>query len=151
MKKVTLMTIGLLSFSLVSLANAELTRDHATQVVTDSDTKLQWEDNSKDPIKKNWGSANEHCDNLDFAGSDDWRLPSFEELETLAKVSKVKFPEKPILKSLPTFGGTFWTSETMTKGESAAVGIKFDTFDYGDRQEAVQDLEYSVRCVRVPK
>ncbi|VAW48566.1 hypothetical protein MNBD_GAMMA03-1307 [hydrothermal vent metagenome] len=148
MKKIILITF---CWSFMNVANAELTRDNSTQVITDNDTKLQWEDDAANPVKKEHPDAVKHCANLNFAGHADWRLPSFDELENLAKATKVKFPKKPILKSLPTFGGIFWTSETHMFGEPAATGVKFDNFDYGKRGEAIQRIEYSVRCVRSSK
>ena len=142
---------------LVNSAHADVTRDAAKQTVTDSQTTLQWEDNIANKDKKmTQPAAVKYCINLSFAGHDDWRLPKLKELEDLAKATKVKFPKKPILKNLPTFGGVFWTSHVsivnkhikFAPGSADATGVKFDTFDYGKRQNAIQRLEYSVRCVR---
>lgn len=172
MKKITLTSIVLSGLLLINTANADqamdeiikaaanavgeanssnanLRRDHTTQVVTDSSTKLQWEDNAKEPINTTWPKADKHCNSLNFAGHQDWRLATTKELVALAKVTKVKFPKKPILKSIPTFHGEFWTSDTIIDSfGTAAKAVKFDTFDYGETMEATQNLDYSVRCVR---
>jgi len=152
MKKTILITVGLLNLSLMSVTNADetvtITRDSATQVVTDSETKLQWEDDATGPVKKTHPEAVKYCASLNFANHEDWRLPSTQELEALAKSTKVKFPEKPVVKNISLFTKEFWTSETFEFGEPAAAAVKFNNFDYGEKFTGLQRTEYYVRCVR---
>jgi len=123
-----------------------LSRNPQTQIVIDRNTNLQWEDDGTNMIERTWEDANQHCTDLDFSGHTDWRLATTEELVALAKATKVKFPKKPILRSIPSFGGNFWSSDLIYK--NAAYAVKFDTFDWGEVGEATFNLEYSVRCVR---
>lgn len=132
--------------------DSRLTRNNSTQVVTDSSTKLEWEDNVNQQIKTTWPKANEHCNKLDFAGQQDWRLATTDELVALAKATKVKFPEKPILKSIDFFASNYWTSDTrkaMTDG--SAKTVEFENFDWGEVGEGMQYIENAVRCVREMK
>lgn len=129
--------------------NPNVTRDRATQVVTDISAKLQWEDNTKDPLVTAWSTANEHCNNLDFADHKDWRLATLEELVALAKATKVKSPEKPILKNISFFDDEFWTANVRyDTNDGSAKAVNFSTFDYGKISEGSLHIEYAVRCVR---
>ncbi len=108
-----------------------LNRDSITQVVTDSDAKLQWEDHVSGPVKGNYGIAIKHCDELDLAGQNDWRLPSQEELLVLAKASKAdEFDRTPLLLSLATFDRTYWSSDTFSMGEPGAETVEFSRFSF---------------------
>lgn len=129
--------------------NPNVTRDRTTQVVTDISAKLQWEDNTQNPLVTAWPTANEHCNNLDFADHKDWRLATMEELVALAKATKVTSPEKPILKNISFFDDEFWSSNVRyDSNDGTAKAVNFSTFDYGNISEGSLHIEYAVRCVR---
>ena len=53
---------------------AGFSRDDAKNVVTDSVYKLMWQD-GKDIFERAYDEAVKYCENLNFAGYSDWRLP----------------------------------------------------------------------------
>ncbi len=63
----------------------------ADKSVIDRENHLQWEDRVEISEKIDiWKMAKSHCESMEFAGFNDWRLPSKYELQSLAKSSKVK-------------------------------------------------------------
>ncbi len=75
--------------------NPQSFNDNGDETITDNSTKLVWQKrtdlyDSSDTCRLDlrWYSANSHCNNLSFAGNDDWRLPSIKELRTLVDNSK---------------------------------------------------------------
>jgi hypothetical protein len=75
-------------------------------IITDSTTGLIW---TKDQIVvSTWNGALSYCENLQYAGNDDWRLPNIVELLTLFDDSLRKpassFPVKDV------YGVLFWSS-----------------------------------------
>ena len=58
---------------------AGFSRDDAKNVVTDSVYKLMWQD-GEEIFKGDYDEAVKYCENLTFAGFDDWRLPTANEL-----------------------------------------------------------------------
>lgn len=51
-------------------------------VVTDTNTKLQWQDNGEYE-KLSWQSAIDYCEDLVLDGKSDWRLPNINELQSI--------------------------------------------------------------------
>ena len=52
-------------------------------VWTDPATDLTWPNVHLEPMS--WQDANTYCNDLDFGGHDDWRLPTISELRTLVR------------------------------------------------------------------
>ncbi|MDQ1263608.1 MAG: hypothetical protein QG559_609, partial [Campylobacterota bacterium] len=71
----------------ISALSAEMIRIDTKEVVIDTDRKLMWQDDDreygKDSKKLQWHQAINYCDNLVFAGFDDWYLPSMDELNSI--------------------------------------------------------------------
>ncbi|MDD2267313.1 DUF1566 domain-containing protein [Sulfuricurvum sp.] len=64
-----------------TIANTDQIRLDIKEVVLDTQRQLIWQDNSDcKKVKKTWKEAIEYCQNLDFFGYRDWRLPYIEEL-----------------------------------------------------------------------
>ncbi|MBZ0273860.1 DUF1566 domain-containing protein [bacterium] len=57
--------------------------DHSDAAWTDASTGLTWQSARFEEVE--WKSANQHCDDLQVSGFDDWRLPSISELRTLVR------------------------------------------------------------------
>ena len=55
-------------------------RDNHNGTVTDLYTGLMWQ---QETASRPWVQAVTHCDELTLAGYDDWRLPSWQELQSL--------------------------------------------------------------------
>ena len=116
------------------------------EVVFDSETNLMWQKtyfSGEDGV--NWGVALAYCENLEYAGYTDWRLPNKNELATLVDYSRAdpasSFPEMP--------SGHLWSS-TFTSGYGGADSAfllsvadghfaSYYTYEYDN---------FAVRCVR---
>lgn len=98
--------------------------------VTDAATGLIWQQRDSGTAL-NWEQALSYCENLDFAGRDDWRLPSAKELQSI--VDYKRSPTATDSAAIdPVFYITqtesyFWTSTTHLDGPkpSHAVYVAF--------------------------
>ena len=113
-------------------------------VVTDLVTDLQWQ--QQIPADSfDWWEARTYCQDLEYAGHDDWRLPSRVELVTLLEFSNLTptidleaFPDTP--------SEFFWTSapvpfSNLAYGVRFELGFIYDHDPFGSGR---------VRCVRGP-
>jgi len=129
------------------LVGADITIDH--------NTGLMWASNGSN-YGCNWGQGTDwqsaiiFCDNLDFAGYTDWRLPNFKELASLldfgeftpqAVINPIYFPNTNI-----SGGGYYWSSTTMYVNSSAAYVMDFSNL-YGTQGQFKVD-SYYLRPVR---
>ena len=136
MRRILLITIGL-SVSIW----ADFTRDNTTQIVTDTNTKLQWQDNES--VSKKWTEAIDYCEALTLGGYNDWRLPNQNELRSIADRSK----KEPAISA--TFQNVvsnyYWSSSTVVGYEYYAWGVFFDN---GGHYWDYKSNERYVCCVR---
>ncbi|MBP5406226.1 DUF1566 domain-containing protein [bacterium] len=83
------------------------------KVVIDYGTHLIWKPSSGE--EKTWTEALAYCEDLKYAGYDDWRLPNIKELESLINYSKqspaTDFPENLLNFSLSR--SDFWSSTSV--------------------------------------
>lgn len=112
-------------------------------MVTDTTTGLIWQKTYEED--KAWQAALSYCENLDYAGYSDWRLPNKNELVSLVNHEKSSgsysyFPDMP--------GNYFWSSSTYADSAIYAWRVNFD-YTYGGvaKIEKAHDYYY-VRCVR---
>jgi hypothetical protein len=61
--------------------------DNGNGTVTDLATKLTWMQNDSESGMA-WDDALAYCENLDYADSDDWRLPNVKELQSIVDYSR---------------------------------------------------------------
>ena len=110
------------------------------EVVKDSVTGLMWQKTYKDNVKK-FADALSTCENLEYAGFSDWKLPNKNELATLANYGKYKpasdFPDMP--------NRSFRTSSSDAKNNKNAWYILFSDSDINFGGKSNSDI---VRCVR---
>ena len=110
------------------------------EVVKDSVTGLMWQKTYEDSVKK-FADALSTCEDLDYAGFTDWRLPNKNELASIANYTKYRpasdFPGMP--------NWTFRTSTTDTKTNSSAWYVIFSESIVNPYAKTNSD---SVRCVR---
>ena len=121
-----------------------LIRDDRTHTVYDPSTKLMWQDNSEaKTIKKDLEGAKNYCRDLNFAGFNDWRLPTIKELETIVDVSRYPNAYK---KGFNNFTSSdYWSSSSDVSDSSYAWGVDFK---YGNSLNYNKALKGYVRCAR---
>jgi hypothetical protein len=84
--------------------------DNGDGTVTDSATGLTWMQ-SDSGSGMDWADALSYCENLDLAGSSDWRLPDAKELQSI--VDYTRSPDTTSSAAIdPLFSATSITSET---------------------------------------
>ena len=121
----------------------DLTRNEST--VSDSSTKLQWEDGENvKASRKNWDYAKTYCRNLVLDGKYDWRLPNKDDLLTIIDFSKSNPAIKEdVFKNIAS--NYYWSSIPNAALSNYAWYISFDTGLIGYSKK--RNMEY-VRCVR---
>ncbi|MCB9450024.1 MAG: DUF1566 domain-containing protein [Anaerolineaceae bacterium] len=61
--------------------------DNGNGTISDSATGLTWMQ-ADSGVGMNWGDALNYCENLNFAGASDWRLPNTKELQSILDYSR---------------------------------------------------------------
>jgi len=149
MKK-TLITL----ITLATLANADFTR--SGDIVTDNQTHLQWQDEPytaeeataySDSTENGkvlyWTSAIAYCEGFSYGEQDDWRLPNFNELYSIADRSRFEPAIDSIFVNVVSSG--YWSATTNASNTSYAWIV-----DFSNGYDVYNDKSYSyyVRCVR---
>ncbi len=137
-------------------ANRDFARDDTKEIVVDNLTGLIWQDSSDtNSTKMDYATAVTTCENLVFAGFDDWRLPTLKELRTTLNYG-VLYPP-PAYKLSPSgeyekfknmasdIYDHYWSSTTLSTDSTYAgvVGYGFNKSIFDPKST----LNY-VRCVR---
>jgi len=142
----------LVALGLSSCIYADLTRN-SNGVVTDSVTKLQWQDNINpyDTQKEMLLSdATVQCEDLTLDGHDDWRLPNINELASLIDDTRYAPAFSSIFTSHTNNENThlvYWSSTTNGRATRKGWAVRF----YSGEQitiEAPKDSDFYARCVR---
>ena len=113
-------------------------------IVVDNNTGLEWQ--QKIPEDSfTWDDAVSYCENLSYAGRNDWRVPSPQELLTIVdnstyapSIDNVYFPNTP--------SQHFWSSYTYISDTDNAWYVKFNYGSVGNYSPKTNN--YYVRCVR---
>ena len=100
-----------------------------------SDDGLVWpeKDNGREMT---WLAARDYCEYLSFAGADDWRLPSIDELKNAYNSSSLK----------PLFASKAYWSSTLNEEDPDHAWFVY--FNNGGVSYDVRTSKHSVRCVR---
>lgn len=101
----------------------------------DNNTKLYWQ---VDYTSKTWEEALEYCENLEYGGYSDWRLPNVNELYSL--INHGRYGPASTFSGMP--GATFWTS---TANAASVLSVNFAN---GTVSTIVKNYSEYVRCVR---
>ena len=120
-------------------------QDNADGTVSDPRTNLTWKqtDESVHP----WAEALDICEQLDFAGAQDWRLPNVKELATLVDatthspaIDTALFPTTQMFR--------YWSSTPLTDMDTPKA--YYVDFLNGRVLPLARLTQYYVRCVRNP-
>lgn len=135
----------LLIVVLISSLWAEFRRDSSRNIVIDLEHMMIWQDNDDViKIKKTHKDAIKYCEDLNFAGASDWRLPSIKELELIVDKNNHKDSIKKVFRySLPEH---YWAKESLWR--SFHFYAKYMNFTSGTPYFYNRDYEKYVRCVR---
>jgi len=120
---------------------ADFTRNNSTQIVTDHNTGLEWQDDVN--ITKTWQGAIDYCEALALDGGR-WRLPNVNELYYIADRSTYHPAMDSTFKNV-NISSYYWSSTTYADYTSVAWVVYFNNGSGGD---GVKDISYYVRCVR---
>ncbi len=111
-----------------------------------ADENLCWQKSAKPEPAKNWGDANDYCENLELGKKDDWRLPTLNELKSIVKENA---PEEVTIDETfftDTKLNYYWTSSEYPKTRGTHWYVYFKTGYDGIAQDFKSG--YDVRCVR---
>ena len=113
-------------------------------IVVDNNTGLEWQQTISED-KFIWKDALSYCENLSYAGRDDWRVPSPQELLTIVDNSTyAPAIDKAYFSNTPS--QHFWSSYTYISNTDNAWYVKFNYGSVGNYSPKTN--EYYVRCVR---
>lgn len=118
-----------------------VSRENGYEIVTDTVSGLIWQKTSLG--WQTWKDALAYCENSEYAGFTDWRVPNLKEAFTLADFTKTSgiatnFPDMPDI--------ALWTSNTIEDNVQSAYVLDFG---YGIGGGYMEKTDYqSVLCVR---
>lgn len=120
-------------------------------LVYDLNTGLEWQGKIPQGAYFSWSSVNNYCSTLDYAGHDDWRLPTFSELRTILDFDTIPLVSGKYFPGTPA--ESFWTSTESTILDRV-YAVNFETAAFGefDLIDSYSGQEYArlsgLRCVR---
>ena len=143
MKKIFTATVLL---TLVSDLYADQSRwQRSSDIVTDTKLKLSWQDNDAAKMtKKSWEGAIQYCQNISLGGQNDWRLPSYSELQSIVDHDRHNSAVNATFQNVHG-SDNYWSSTSYESDEKLAwvVNFYYGYSLYNSKSEA-----YYVRCVR---
>ncbi len=141
MRRILLIIVGL-SVALF----ADFSRDDDTQIVTDSTTKLQWQDDTNvSTTSKSWEDALAYCEASTRGGHNDWRLPNIKELTSIVDDTRVTPSiDTGVFQHVAPYG--HWSSTTYAGDSSRAWSFDFSyAYQY---HNFLKNETFCARCVR---
>ena len=107
-------------------------------VVVDHHTNLMWPSDADGKggaygQKTDWNSAIDYCNNLDFFGYDDWRLPNVKELQSIIDYGNINPAlDTTYFKNIKSLADYYWTSTTNEWFNSYVwhVDFRYGNVDY---------------------
>ncbi|RLA07874.1 MAG: hypothetical protein DRQ51_04400 [Gammaproteobacteria bacterium] len=108
----------------------------------DKNTNLMWK-RHHEPNKMDWDKAMDYAKNHEFAGYDDWHLPSIDELKTIVKKSRKPTIDSEVFPNTPA--DIFWSSTPSSNNSSNAWWLGFIS---GYNHNDCRTNSYYIRLVR---
>jgi len=122
------------------VAVADMSR--SGEIVTDSKTKLMWQDNADaSSITRDWQGAINYCEALNFGGYIDWRLPNINELKSITDRTRNNPAINPAFVNVTT--NNYYVSSTSILDGASIVGFSCGLVNYHHK-----DNDCYLRCVR---
>jgi len=118
--------------------------DNGDYTVTEINTSLVWQQED-DNVVRTWEQALAYCEELEFAGQTDWRLPNIKELGSIADMEQDMYP---LINQNRFYGAEpdgYWSSTTSADNGSYAWQLSLHN---GWVFDIHKDFGYYVRCVR---
>lgn len=112
--------------------------DNKDGTVTDNCTGLMWQKETADTTGDGkidaedavlWCEALEYCENLNFRGHDDWRLPNVRELQSIVDYELVNPSIDPVFGALQN---TYWSSTSGPSYPGSAFIVNFQVGSVSD-------------------
>lgn len=115
---------------------------YSADTVVDSDTNLQWQDNTEVKYYK-WDQAKNYCLDLSLGGYTDWRLPNVQELISIVDIQRSNPAIKKGFENVKS--ADYWTSSGYAADSSKVWEVTFK-----DGRVFMYDSSSSgyVRCIR---
>jgi hypothetical protein len=109
--------------------------------VVDTLSGLMWQKTSA--FTGNWEDALVYCENTDFDGYEDWRMPNRKELQSLIDYAK---SAAPVAYSAFTVAAeSYWTSTTYAKDPTTAWAVNFENGYIGSKGKVTESKVLAVR------
>jgi len=116
----------------------------AGDVVIDKKGKLIWQDTpSVIEVKKNWEEAKAYCQALSLEHSEDWRLPSYDELISIVDYTKHTLAIMPAFEHIVS--EYYWSSNADKENSKNVKNVYFGN---GCPDGKSKKNKYFIRCVR---
>lgn len=137
----------ILIFTTFTLLHGKMVRDENKEVVTDTVTKLIWQDNEEAKIVvKNWADANSYCKNLTLGEYGGWRLPTRKELLSIVDYTT----HSPAIQKGFKYGGGglldgYWSSSFYLVDNDYVWSVDFAEGSISAKHKTDTN---PVRCVR---
>jgi Protein of unknown function (DUF1566) len=123
--------------------------DNGDGTVTDKCTGLMWQKDTADTSELfqdslEWCDAIDFCEQLSFAGHDDWRLPNVRELQSIVDYGRREQAINPAFTALSEY---YWSSTSYADAADDAWGVGFNVGYVGIRPKS-GDPEFARNFVR---
>jgi hypothetical protein len=92
--------------------------DNGNNTITDTSRKLMWQKASGS--QQTWQSAIDYCNELVWAGFDDWRLPHLKELYSILEPTLSPPYDITMFQTTDLTGVCYWTSTTRADNTTEA-------------------------------
>jgi len=119
----------------------------SSNIVSDTLTHLQWENNETSAISKTWEEAITHCENFNLNANTDWRLPNIRELKSIVDRTRIA-PAIDNTKFITVNTNiSYWSSSTYLGANDPSYAW-ITNFGSGTSNKTPKSSNAIVRCVR---